>query len=88
MDSSPIHQYAAPTSTHLEPLKSSKPILTPGYELRPVSRGWNHGKSDVRVSVRVWGLRWLEWSQEHKNHAEKTQWFILVDANLVPMSSS
>ena len=35
MDSTPIHQYVAPTSARLEPLKSSKPILTPGYELRP-----------------------------------------------------
>jgi hypothetical protein len=33
MDS--IHHYTAPLSTCLEPLKSSKPILTPGYELRP-----------------------------------------------------
>jgi hypothetical protein len=31
----PIYQYAAPMSAHLEPLESSKPILTPGYELRP-----------------------------------------------------
>ena len=30
-----IYQYAAPMSTRLEPLESSKPILTPGYELRP-----------------------------------------------------
>ena len=35
MDSSPIYQYAAPMSVDLEPLKSSKPNLTPGYELRP-----------------------------------------------------
>jgi len=34
METTPIHQYAAPTSAHLEPPKSSKPILTPGYELR------------------------------------------------------
>ena len=33
--STPIYQYAAPTSTRLEPLESSKPILTPSYELRP-----------------------------------------------------
>ena len=33
--STPIHQYAAPTSTCLEPLESSKPILTPGCELCP-----------------------------------------------------
>jgi hypothetical protein len=31
----PINQFAAPSSSLLEPLKSSKPILTPGYELRP-----------------------------------------------------
>jgi hypothetical protein len=35
MDSTPIHQYAAPMSARLEPLKFSKPILTPGYEMRP-----------------------------------------------------
>ena len=33
--STPIHQYDAPMSARLEPLESSKPILTPGYELRP-----------------------------------------------------
>ena len=33
--STPIHQYATPTRACLEPPKSSKPILTPGYELRP-----------------------------------------------------
>jgi hypothetical protein len=31
----PINQFAAPTGTQLEPLESSKPILTSGYELRP-----------------------------------------------------
>ena len=35
MDSTPIYQYAKPTSASLEPLKSSEPILTPGYELCP-----------------------------------------------------
>ena len=35
MDSTPIYQYAKPTSASLEPPKSSKPILTIGYELRP-----------------------------------------------------
>ena len=35
MDSTPIYQYAKPTSVSLEPPKSSEPILTPGYELRP-----------------------------------------------------
>ena len=35
LESTPIHQYAAPTSARLEPLESSKPILTPCYELRP-----------------------------------------------------
>jgi hypothetical protein len=34
MDTIPIHQYAAPASACLEPPKSSKPILTSGYELR------------------------------------------------------
>ena len=33
MDSTPIYQYAKPTSSSLEPPKSSEPILTPGYEL-------------------------------------------------------
>ena len=35
MDNTPIYQYAKPASARLEPPKSSKPILTPGYELRP-----------------------------------------------------
>ena len=30
-----IYQYGAPTSACLQPQESSKPILTPGYELRP-----------------------------------------------------
>ena len=34
MDSTPIYQYAKPTSASLEPPKSSEPILTPSYELR------------------------------------------------------
>ena len=34
-ESTPIHQYTAPMSVCLEPPESSKPILTPGYELRP-----------------------------------------------------
>ena len=34
LESTPIHQYAAPTSARLEPLESSKPILTHVYELR------------------------------------------------------
>ena len=35
MDSTPIYQYNAPISAYLEPPESSKPILTPDYELRP-----------------------------------------------------
>jgi hypothetical protein len=35
MDNTPIYQYAKHTSACLEPPKSSKPILTPGYEMRP-----------------------------------------------------
>ena len=35
MDSTPICQYAKPMSACLEPPKSSEPILTPSYELRP-----------------------------------------------------
>ena len=31
----PINQFAAPIGAQLEPPKSSKPILTPGYELHP-----------------------------------------------------
>ena len=31
----PINQFTAPTGAQLEPLESSKPILTPSYELRP-----------------------------------------------------
>ena len=34
MDSTPIYQYAKPTSARLEPPKSLDPIITPGYELR------------------------------------------------------
>ena len=33
MDSTPIYQYAKPTSASLKPLESSEPIITPGYEL-------------------------------------------------------
>ena len=33
MDSTPIYQYAKPTSTSLKPPESSDPIITPGYEL-------------------------------------------------------
>ena len=35
MDNTPIYQYVKPMSTSLKPPKSSKPILTPGYKLRP-----------------------------------------------------
>ena len=35
MDNTPIYQYAKPMSARLKPPKSSEPILTPGYELRP-----------------------------------------------------
>jgi hypothetical protein len=31
----PINQFVALSGAHLEPLESSKPILTPSYELRP-----------------------------------------------------
>ena len=31
----PINQFAAPMGAQLEPPKSLKPILTPGYELHP-----------------------------------------------------
>ena len=30
----PVNQFAAPTGAQLEPPESSKPILTPSYELR------------------------------------------------------
>ena len=33
MDSTPIYQYAKPTSANLRPPESSDPIITPGYEL-------------------------------------------------------
>jgi hypothetical protein len=58
------------------------------YLARQLSRGQNRGKHVVRVGVRVRGLQWLGWTQEHKEHAEKTQRFILVRANSVPTSSS
>jgi hypothetical protein len=35
LESTPIYQYGAPTSARLQPLESSKPILIPGYKLRP-----------------------------------------------------
>jgi hypothetical protein len=31
----PINQFAAPSGIDLEPSESLKPIITPGYELRP-----------------------------------------------------
>ena len=34
MNSTPIYQYAKPTSASLKPPESSEPIITPGYELR------------------------------------------------------
>ena len=34
MDSTPIYQYAKPTSVSLKPPESLEPIITPGYELR------------------------------------------------------
>ena len=34
MDSTPIYQYAKPTSASLKPPKSLDPIITPGDELR------------------------------------------------------
>jgi hypothetical protein len=30
-----LYQYGAPMGTSLQPVESSKPILAPGYELRP-----------------------------------------------------
>ena len=35
LESTTIYQYGAPTGTSLQPQESSKPILTPSYELRP-----------------------------------------------------
>ena len=35
LDSTPIYQYGAPMSASLQPKESSKPILTPAYDLRP-----------------------------------------------------
>ena len=35
MDNTPIYQYVEPKSASLKPLKSSEPILTPSYDLRP-----------------------------------------------------
>jgi hypothetical protein len=35
IDSTPIYQYAASMSTSHRPKESSKPILTPAYDLRP-----------------------------------------------------
>ena len=35
LESMPIYQYGAPMSASLQPKESSKPILTPSYEMRP-----------------------------------------------------
>ena len=48
MDSTPIYQYAKPRSASLEPSKSSEPILTLGYELRPCFIKLRRGKSFSR----------------------------------------
>ena len=48
MDTTPIHQFAAPTSAHLEPPKFSKPILTLCYELRPSLINMIHDQSFSR----------------------------------------
>jgi len=53
-----------------------------------VSQGRYRDKHVVRVGVRARGLRCLGWTQEHKNHTEKTQRFILVRANSVPTPSN
>jgi hypothetical protein len=45
MDSSPIYQYAKPTSAILKPPESSEPIITPGYELRLYLIKLIHNKS-------------------------------------------
>ena len=44
-ESTPIYQYAAPTSVRLQPLESAKPILTPGYKLRPCLINMVHDQS-------------------------------------------
>jgi hypothetical protein len=44
----PINQFAAPSGAHLEPLESSKPILTPGYELRPIFNKFGRGTIVLR----------------------------------------
>ena len=43
------------------------------YLAHQLSWGQNHGKHVVQVGVRVRGLRQLGWTQENKNHGEKTQ---------------
>jgi hypothetical protein len=53
-----------------------------------LKQGQNHGMHSYSSRCQSMGLWWLEWTQEHKNHAEKMQWFILVWANSVPTSSS
>ena len=58
LESTPIHQYTAPTSACLEPPKSSKPILTPGYELHPclinmVEEQFFSGEDDENTSTYV-----------------------------------
>ena len=59
MDNTPIYQYAKPTSARLEPPKSSKPILTPGYELHPcliklIREQSFSGKGDENLYSHLW----------------------------------
>jgi hypothetical protein len=55
----PINQYAAPTGAQLEPLQSSKPILTPCYELHPclINMVQDHpfsGEHDENAYTHLW----------------------------------
>jgi hypothetical protein len=59
MDNTPIYQYAKPTSASLEPLKSSKPILTTRYKLRAclIKIIWEQsflGKDDENPYSHLW----------------------------------
>ena len=56
MDSTPIYQYAKPTSASLKPPKSLEPILTPGYEngsyfMNTSSNLCSHEKSLKSISL-------------------------------------
>jgi hypothetical protein len=53
MDSTPIYQYAKPTSATLKPPESLEPIITPGNELRPclIKLIWDKSFSEKAIKT-------------------------------------